>query len=99
MINLEVLLMENNTQIKFKDLTREFVEDFISKMPKEDKRKLKQFIEDNPKQSSSALFTSVKSYIYNLYFRTKPSQMNKRNTFADIIDSLLEDVADDESEN
>lgn len=84
----------NNTQIKFKDLTREFVEEFISKMSKEDKKKLKEFIANNPKASSSALFTSVKSYIYNLYFRVKPT-INKRNTFADVVNSLLEDVDDD----
>lgn len=83
--------MEENKQIKFNDLTREFVEDFISKMSKEDKKKLKQYIEDNPKNSSSALFTMVKSYIYNYYFRSKAIQHHKKDTFADIIDSLLED--------
>lgn len=90
--------MEPNTQIKFKDLTREFVEEFISKMSKEDKKRLKNFIEDNPKSSSSALFTSVKSYIYNIYFRPKPAAVNKHNTFADVIDSLLADV-DESNEN
>ena len=83
-----------NTQVKFNDLTREFVEDFISKMSKEDKKKLKQYIEDNPKNSSTALFTMVKSYIYNYYFRTQSLPAHKKNTFADVIDSLLD--CDDE---
>lgn len=89
-----------NQQIKFKDLTREFLEDFISKMSKEDKKKLRQYIEDNPKNSSSALFTTVKSYIYNYYFRAKALPVAKKNTFADVIDSLLkyddEENSDDE---
>lgn len=92
--------MENNVQIKFKDLTREFIEDFISKMNNEEKRKLKQYIEDNPKNSSTALFTMVKSYIYNYYFRAQAIPNHKKNTFADVIDSLLntdtEPVNDDE---
>ena len=75
-----------NSQIKFKDLTREFIEDFISKMSKEDKKRLKQYIENNPKNSASALFTTVKSYIYNYYFRAKAIPTTKKNTFADILD-------------
>lgn len=88
--------MENKNQIKFKDLTREFIENFISKMNKEDKKKLKEYIEDNPKDSSSAFFSMVKSYIYNYYFRAKSIPQNKqKNTFADVIDSLLEDDEDE----
>lgn len=82
------MLKNQEQQIKFKDLTRDFIEDFISKMPKEDKEKLKQYIKDNPRQNSSALFTSVKSYIYNMYFRTIPTN-NKSNNFADVLDTLL----------
>ena len=90
--------MEENKQVKFKDLTRDFIEDFISKMSKEDKKRLKEYIEDNPKESSSAFFSMVKSYIYNYYFRAKTTPSNKqKGTFADVIDSLLED--DDKNEN
>lgn len=81
--------MENKNQIKFKDLTREFIEEFISKMSNDEKKKLKQYIEDNPKNSSTALFTMVKSYIYNYYFRAQSLPAHKKNTFADVIDSLL----------
>lgn len=83
-------IMETNKTIKFNDLTREFVEEFISKMSNDDKKKLKQYIEDNPKNSSTALFTMVKSYIYNYYFRAQSLPAHKKNTFADVIDSLLE---------
>lgn len=86
----------NTTQIKFKDLTRDFLEDFISKMNKEDKKKLKEYIEDNPKDSSSAFFSMVKSYIYNYYFRAKPAQQAKKNNFVDVIDNLLADVENEE---
>lgn len=84
--------MEENKQIKFKDLTRDFLEEFISKMTPEDKKQLKEFIEDNPKESSSALFTMVKSYIYNHYFRTVSTlNKSKKGTFADALESLLKD--------
>lgn len=83
--------MEQQTQpMKFNDLTKEFLEDFISKMSKEEKTKLKQYIEDHPKNSSSALFVMVKSYIYNYYFRTAPSN-NKRDIFANTLEKLLND--------
>ena len=87
--------MEEKQQIKFKDLTRDYIEDFISKMSKEDKKKLKEYIEDNPKESSSAFFTMVKSYIYNYYFRAKTAPTTKKSTFADTIDSLLQDDEDE----
>ena len=92
--------MEENKQIKFKDLTRDFLEEFISKMEPEDKKQLKEFIEDNPKQSSSALFTMVKSYIYNRYFRTVSTlNKNKKGTFADTLEFLLQDDDDDKNES
>lgn len=84
-------------KMKFNQLTREFVEDFISKMNKEDKQKLKEFIEDNPKETSGALFTMVKSYIYNHYFRSPNLAKNKKDTFADVVFSLLEDNENDKN--
>ena len=83
--------MENNQQqIKFNDLTRDFLEEFIAKLPKEDKIKLKEYIQDHPCNSSSALFTMVKSYIYNYYFRANSLQnKQKKDTFANVLDSLL----------
>lgn len=85
-------------QLKFNDLTREVVEDFISKLPKEDKKQLKAYIEAHPRDSSSGMFAMVKSYIYNTYFRAKPASesRNRNTTFADAIEALLMDDEDDE---
>ena len=58
-------------------------------MDKEEKQKLKEFIEDNPKENSSAMFVMVKSYIYNHFFRSIPVK-NKKGTFMDTINSLLD---------
>lgn len=92
---MEVFAMEQQ-QIKFNDITREFVEDFIPKLPKEDKKKLKEYIEAHPRDTSSSMFCMVKSYIYNTYFRVKPTPESKtKGTFADTITSLL---MDDENE-
>ncbi len=85
-------------QIKFNDITREYLEEFIPKLPKEDKKKLKEYIEAHPRDTSSSMFAMVKSYIYNTYFRAKPTQesRNKGSTFADTITSLLMDDEDEE---
>lgn len=85
-------------QIKFNDITRDFLEDFIPKLPKEDREKLKTYIINNPRTSSSATFTLVKSYIYNTYFRTTPTLEKKRETFAEILDSLLDSDDDEDDE-
>lgn len=87
-------------KIKFNDINREFVEDFIRKLPKEDKEKLREYVAQNPRTSSSAMFTMVKSYIYNTYFRQGTASERKSHTtnFADIFDSLLEDNEEKEIE-
>ena len=84
--------------LKFNDLTREVVEDFISKMSKEDKKKLREYVESHPRDSSSSMFAMVKSYVYNNFFRPKPVQDTKSrgNTFADALESLLSDDEKDE---
>lgn len=85
-------------RIKFNDITRDFVEEFVVKLPKEDKKKLKEYIETHPRDSSSSMFCMVKSYIYNTYFRTRPAQENKTksSTFADTISMLLMDDEDEQ---
>ena len=85
-------------QIKFNDINREFIEDFIKKLPKEDKKKLKEYANQHPCSSASAMFTMVKSYIYNTYFRQTPinSRRNRTANFADIFNSLLQDDDDDD---
>lgn len=87
-------------QIKFNDITREYLEGFIAKLPKEDKKKLKDYIESHPRDSSSSMFCMVKSYVYNTYFRAKPTQGTKSrdNTFADTISMLLMDDEDGNEE-
>lgn len=85
-------------QKKFNDLTREYLEEFIPTLSKEDKKKLRDYIEAHPRDSSSSMFAMVKSYIYNNYFRPKPIQESRSRggTFADTIEALLMD--DDNSE-
>ena len=78
-------------QIKFNDLTRDFLEDFIAKLPREDKDKLKEFVKNNPREKASSMFTLVKSYIYNTYFRTTPATERKKINFVDVLDTLLDD--------
>lgn len=80
-------------QVKFNDITREYLEGFIAKLPKEDKKRLKEYIEAHPRDSSSSMFCMVKSYVYNTYFRAKPAQGTKSRdtTFADTISMLLDD--------
>ena len=85
-------------QVKFNDITREYLEGFIAKLPKEDKKRLKEYIEAHPRDSSSSMFCMVKSYVYNTYFRAKPVQGTKSRdtTFADTISMLLDDDKDEE---
>jgi len=79
----------DTTNIKFNDLTRDFLEDFIAKLPKEDKIKLKEYIAQNPRDNSSKTFTVVKSYIYNTYFKKKPIEEKKKNLFSEALEELL----------
>lgn len=80
----------NTNDIKFNDLTREFIEDFISKMSKEEKIRLKQYVDANPRDTSSKLFMVVKSYIYNVYFK-KQQPIEKKKNFSDVLVNLLDD--------
>lgn len=81
---------------KFNELTRDFIESFIPTLSKEEKQKLKDYIEAHPRDSSSAMFAMVKSYIYNTYFRAVPQlgKTREKSTFADTINLLLEDDAE-----
>lgn len=82
-------------QMKFNDITRDFLEDFIAKLPKEDKQKIKEYVENNPRSSSSSMFTLVKSYVYNTYFRTTPTTERKKTTFMETLGHLLDDDDED----
>lgn len=89
---LEEKEMEETNNIKFNDITREFVEDFISKMSPEEKIKLKKYVEDNPRDSSSKTFIVVKSYIYRTYFKKEPTTERKKESFSDVLNSLLSET-------
>lgn len=75
--------------IKFNDLTRDFIEEFIAKLPKEDKLKLKEYVEANPRENSSKTFSVVKSYIYRTYFKKEPVAEKKKVLFSDTLNDLL----------
>lgn len=81
--------MDSPSEMKFNDLTRDFIEDFISKLPTEDKKKLKEYIEANPRDNSSKLFMVVKSYIYNTYFKKQAIPEKRRELFSDSLKMLL----------
>ena len=87
--------MEKQELAKFNDMTREFIEDFIKKLPKEERQELKQYIKNNPRTTSSSMFTMVKSYIYRKYFQQEPSKPRKLNSFADTIFDLLDEEDED----
>lgn len=84
-------------QKRFNDLTREFLEDFIAKLPKEDKNRLKEYIETHPRNTSSGAYAMIKSYIYNNYFRSIPQKNDAKSiTFIDTISALLVDDENNE---
>lgn len=82
--------------IRFNDLTRDFIEDFITKLPREDKIKLKAYIEANPRDTSSKTFMVVKSYIYNTYFKKEPIPEKHKTLFSDALNDLLNIEEDNE---
>jgi hypothetical protein len=84
-------------EMRFNDLTRDFIEDFITKLPREDKLKLKAYVEANPRDTSSKTFMVVKSYIYNTYFKKEPIPEKRKTLFSDALNDLL-DVGEDEEE-
>ena len=81
----------NMEEMRFNDLTRDFIEEFISKLSKEDKKKLKEYVEANPRDTSSKMFMVVKSYIYNTYFKKAPLPEKRKSLFSDTLKDLLED--------
>ncbi len=71
------------------DLKRDVLEEFIATLPKEDKENLKKFIEDHPQKNAAGVFTVVRAYVFNTYFRTTPIREKRSVTFADTLTSLL----------
>lgn len=78
------------------DLKRDVLEEFIKTLPKEDKENLRKFLEEHPQKNAAGIFTVVRAYIFNTYFRKTPIRDRKAATFASVLDNLLQD---DEDEN
>ncbi len=77
------------------DLKRDVLEEFIATLPREDKENLKKFIEEHPQKNAAGVFTVVRAYIFNTYFRTTPIREKRTTTFADTLTSLL-NIEEDE---
>ena len=71
------------------DLKRDVLEEFIASLPKEDKDNLRTFIEEHPQKNAAGVFTVVRAYIFNTYFRTTPIREKRTTTFADALENLL----------
>lgn len=71
------------------DLKRDVLEEFIANLPKEDKENLKKFVEEHPQKNAAGVFTVVRAYVFNTYFRKTPIRERKTVTFADTLNSLL----------
>lgn len=82
--------MENKEIKSINDLNREFLEDYISKLSKEEKEKMREYLNTHPQKNAAGVFTTIRSYVFNTYFRTSPTPERKRTTFAETLDSLLE---------
>lgn len=81
--------MEEKQITSINDLNREFLENYISKLSKEEKDKIRDYLKDNPQKNAAGVFTKIRSYIFNTYFRTSPTPERKRTTFAETLDDLL----------
>lgn len=79
------------------DLKRDVLEKFIADLPKEEKDKLKDYLNNHPQKNAAGVFTTVRSYIFNTYFRTTPPPEKNRSTFADILNDILNNNEDDDS--
>ena len=73
------------------DLKRDVLEEFIKDLPKEDKENLRKFLEEHPQKNAAGVFTIVRAYIFNTYFRKTPIRDKKAITFASVLDELLQD--------
>lgn len=77
------------------DLKRDVLEEFIANLPKEDKENLRNFIKNHPQKNAAGVFTVVRAYIFNTYFRKTPVKERKTVTFAETLNELL-NIKDEE---
>ena len=82
--------MENVKITNINDITRDFLETYINDLPREEKRKLRSYLEAHPSKNASGTFTTVRSYIFNTYFRPASTPEKKRQTFADTLNQMLD---------
>jgi len=73
------------------DLKRDVLEEFIKDLPKEDKESLRKFLDEHPQKNAAGVFTVVRAYIFNTYFRKTPIRDKKAATFASVLDEILQD--------
>lgn len=90
--------MNVNSIKTINDLKRDVLEEFIKTLPKEEKNNLKKFIEEHPQTNASGVFTAVRAYIFNTYFRTTPIKERKMLTFADTLELLLNSNEEEKEE-
>lgn len=81
------------------DLKRDVLEEFIKTLPKEDKENLRKFLEEHPQKNAAGIFTVVRAYIFNTYFRKTPIRDRKAATFASVLDNLLQEDDDENMED
>lgn len=81
------------------DLKRDVLEEFIKTLPKEDKENLRKFLEEHPQKNAAGIFTVVRAYIFNTYFRKTPIRDRKAATFASVLDNLLQEDDDENVED
>ena len=80
------------------DLKRDVLEEFIKELPDEDKINLKKFLNDHPQSNAAGIFTTVRAYIFNTYFKTSPKKEKKSNTFAETLLTILSDCDENKGE-
>ena len=76
------------------DLKRDVLEEFIASLPKEDKDNLRKFLKEHPQKNAAGVFTVVRAYVFNTYFRKTPVREKRSVTFADTLDELLSNNED-----
>lgn len=82
--------MNNYDNIKsINDLKRDILEHFIAELPTQDKQNLQTFLNNHPQKNAAGIFTAVRAYIFNTYFRTNQSKQKSSTTFAEVLNNLL----------
>lgn len=82
--------MENKYNINsINDLKRDVLEKIIAEMPDQDKEELREYLSTRAGLNAAGIFTTVRGYVFNKYFRTTPVRDRKQATFAETLNGLL----------